>query len=168
MRRFPQVAEQVRGEKRSGIPWFESTHVRTPLQNVVVTKGRGAARMLDVLDGLSKALAVDAFPGADWCPPGDDEHADLLHQPLDPETSWVRCAIFRELGHSCAACARPCDTILPDGGGGFAVVHPGCVVKSSDPDERKRRAAEYLRRQRQTEALVGGFPPQRDQEIHGE
>lgn len=158
--RYPKILEAVSAERRGGLAWYSSTcNGQPPLQSVKVPdpRGKGATVTLD----LSKAaesllLAVaepDDFTQADeWLPLDDAGHDALLSAPLDLEATWVKAAVRREWGSSCAVCHYPgADTVQELTGLGLVMVCAKC--RDRKPDKAEQQRAERL-----AKASRNGYP----------
>lgn len=140
--RYPKIAEAVTAERRGGLEWYASTCGPTPLVSV------------DVQAILLAVAEPGDFTQAEWLPPGDPDHDALLNAPLDFEATWVKAAVRREWGSSCAVCHYPgADVVVEDEkGSGLVLVHAKC--QSKDPDPKAKQRAERLAKMQR-----GGFPP---------
>jgi len=156
--RYPKIAEAVHAERRGGIEWYASTCGPAPLVSVNMPnpKDKRATVTLDLSKAAEALLLAVAEPGdftqAEWSPPDDPGHADLMAQPLDLDAPWVVAAVRRDWGSTCAICNLPprADVVVEDERGrGLVMVHASCRGRKSDP-ARAERLAKMQR---------GGFPP---------
>lgn len=119
--RDAKLKQAVSEEMREGLPWYESTHAGfSPLKNVTlpgVERDRKPTPLdlAVVVDAVAAAVAeAGTFPASDWVPPGDERHSDLMAEPLDPATTWVKDRAMRETGVTCSVCQRaPASAPLP-------------------------------------------------------
>lgn len=161
--RDAKLLQVVSQETRQGIPWLEATHAvpSSPLTHVSIpgVDQDRRPRRLDlavVVEAVAGAVAeAGTFPPADWTPPTDPAHADLLAEPLDPATEWVKAQVRKEWGDSCVVCKLPGAEEAVEVVGAawpWAMVHTRCKNKAPDP-KAQRRAEREAKMQR------GGFPP---------
>lgn len=145
---------QARAEVRMGIPWYESTHsAAAPLRNAVIRDVR--IPIAEVLQALEAAVADPdaALPAADWSPLNDPEHDARRDEPLNLEAGWVRAAVRRQSGTSCATCLQPNAEVVVEQAGALVLVHERC--RDGKLTDGERRTAERLARYQRT-----GYPAQ--------
>jgi len=119
--RDAKLAEAAYSETRQGLPWYESTHSGgAPLTRVIIpgVERKGNPMALDlavVVETVAAAVAeAGTFPAADWTPLTAPGHAELLAEPLDPATPWVKARAMQETGGTCSVCQRlPASAALP-------------------------------------------------------
>lgn len=147
--RDAKLLQAVSEEMREGLPWFEATHTvpSSPLTHVSIpgVEHDKRPRRLDlavVVEAVAAAVAeAGTFPASDWTPPSAPGHADLLAEPLDPATPWVKDRVRREYGDVCVICKLPRTDEAVEVVGAtwpWAMVHTKCKNKAPDPKELKR------------------------------
>ena len=151
--RDANLLQAVSDETRQGLPWYEPTHSGgAPLSRVILPglDQRAKPQAFDlavVVDAVAAAVAeAGTWPAADWLPPTDPGHAELLAEPLDPATPWVKARAMRETGGTCSVCQRaPAEVPVVIEGKWWTVCKPCAAANAAEQnavmDEREREAA---------------------------
>lgn len=151
IRRFPNVADEVLAEQRSGIPWYQATHGGpAPLSKARVAVDDNKTRTLplaSVVDAVGAALEPEELPVLQWAPPGDPARDQLQAQPLPDDLPGLLRLVRERDGGECQACGRVgTDVVAETGDGGLVAVHKDCrdnprlAAKRREATERSQPA----------------------------
>lgn len=135
--RDPALRAQVSGERRpNAVSWYAETHLDYGIFHGVV----------QALGDLAKQVAAShEFAAADWLPPDDPGHGELLATPADAGSDWLRRMAQRETGKTCSVCQRAPAAVPVVIEGKWWTVCPACAeANAAEQDailaERERQA----------------------------
>jgi len=135
--RDPALEAQVSGERRpSAVSWYYETHFAQGGWNGVV----------QAIDDLAKQVAAShEFPAADWLPPEDPGHDELLATDVDAGRYWLHSMAQRETTATCSVCNRaPAEVPVVIEGKWWTVCKACAAVNAAEQnkilDERERQA----------------------------
>jgi hypothetical protein len=135
--RDPALKAEVFGERRpAAVAWYQETHMNHgSLGGVVQALG----------DLAEQAAASHEFAAADWLPPDDPGHGELLATPVDAGSNWLRYMAGRETGKTCSVCCRAPAAVAVVIEGKWWTVCPACAEANAAEqkaimDERERQA----------------------------
>ena len=111
--------------------------------------------MVQAIDDLAKqAAASHEFPAADWLPPEDPNHDELLATNVDAGSHWLHRMAQRETTSTCSVCNRAPAAVPMVIEGKWWTVCPACA-KANAPEQNKILAEN----ERQAEAREHGVDP---------
>ena len=143
--RDPALKAQVSGERRpNAVAWYAFTHLDYG----------GLPGVVTALDDLASQVAAShEFAAADWLPPTDPQHAELLAAPADAGSKWLRHMAASETGKTCSVCQRApaAEPVVIDGQ--WWTVCPACAKANAAEQDKILAESE-----RQAKTSRRGYP----------
>lgn len=153
--RDPALHAQVSGERRpNAVAWYQETHI-----------GSGNFQpVAQAIDDLAKRVAVShEFPAADWLPPEDPGHDELLATDVDAGRYWLHSMAQRETTATCSVCNRaPAEVAMVIEGKWWTVCKPCAAANAAE------QTATLDKRERQAKAAEHGVDPNASYSVDGD